>query len=149
MILKGTKNFTQSFYSACCGPRALAILSHYFKLGYSPKGLVKRVSCHRKWGTNTNMMDRMLGEMGLSKRRITKSKFDKNVITAIRRGNPVISLFKTQLDECHYAVIVGYTDRHFIFEDPFFGSKYKRGRGETRILADNGYWWTYEISDGR
>ncbi len=136
-LLKGIKQIYQEKNQ--CGPTSLAIIFRYYK-NQTPLSEIDRATRNKRSYTNPDVMvDYAIRQGFVAERKIIE---DVNLLKAyIKNDVPVIVLTRfnpKKLRSGHYVVLIGYTSKGFIIQDPEKGRisrYYESFKRDSRFMA--------------
>lgn len=106
-----------------CGPASVQMVLAYFGVSKSARWVWRATRVNRN-GTRRRNLVRALRAAGLHVRAHYASSLAE-VRSWVSRGVPVIvNYLEPEGDEGHYAVVVGITGTHIIFNDPYHGLRF-------------------------
>lgn len=126
--------FVQGKRSANCGPCALKIIFEYYKIKndkeqeYSVHSINRLLKTSREFGCDEEQILKLAKRVGFNYKIIGPHQIQD----ALLRQNPILALFRDELHDGHYAVIVGYRNGNngseLLFHDPWpsFGENFIR-----------------------
>lgn len=120
----------QSKRSANCGPASVKAILDYYEIKkedgspYSLQSVNRLLKTTKEWGCEE---EDILGLFTRLKLPWKKIGFDE-ISLQLAQGAPILTLFRDELHDGHFAVIIGEDTKHFIFHDPWpdFGKFFKR-----------------------
>lgn len=124
----------QSRSSSACGTISLKMILDYYKilnshnLPFSIPQLTQLLRVEKSFGVEETELEAFLKDKGLIIRSIRYSEIDQ----VLRAKNPILTAFKDELNDGHYAVIKGYSIKEgnlfLTFHDPWpdYGANYIR-----------------------
>lgn len=130
MILLPVPFYIQGKRSANCGPCSVKSIIEYFDIKkpdqseYSIHSINRILKTTREFGCDENDILLFFKNAGLKHKFIGPIEIENH----IQNQRPVFALFRDELHDGHFAVIHGYDDEHFYFQDPWpdFGENFKR-----------------------
>ncbi len=120
----------QSETSANCGPCSVKSIIDYFNIKkengdeYTVHSINKYLKTSHDFGCDEEEILNFFDRINLRYETIDSSDIKKS----INKGYPVLSSFKDELNDGHYAVIIGHYKDFYVFMDPWpkFGKNYFR-----------------------
>jgi ABC-type bacteriocin/lantibiotic exporter with double-glycine peptidase domain len=111
----------QTRTSANCGPCSLKMILDHLQIlnqhrqPYSVHACNRLLKTSREFGVEEADFERVLHNLKINFRSIKGHEIEPH----IQSGHPILALYLDEDKEGHYALLVGYDTKNFIFNDPW------------------------------
>ncbi len=113
-----------------CGPASLQMVFSYFDFDTDQEFLAKKMKTDEDIGTKKKRMIRTVKKSGFHYCAKTNATL-KELDSLIRKKIPVIVNYVEPTDEeSHYAVVIGFSPKKIIFNDPWNGGDFRLDKKE-------------------